>query len=145
VNGPDRAVLLGLQVETMDVGEIRHFASADEKMQQQARVALDRALEGRPARWDIEWPVQFEGTSIGLGIYVAGLVATGKLAPDPTLAATGHLDVTGEVRWVDGVAPKLAAAQTSGMRRVLLPEENRQEADAALAQLASPAPLKLLF
>jgi ribonuclease HIII len=145
VNGPDRAIMLGLQVEAIDAGEIRHFASADEKMQQQAKVALDRALHGGPARWDIEWPVHFEGSSMGLGIYVAGLVALGKLPPDPTLAATGHLDVTGEVRWVDGIAPKLAAALEGGVRRVLLPEENRQEAEAALVRLGSEVPLQLLY
>jgi ribonuclease HIII len=145
VNGPDRAILLGLQVEAIDAGEIRHFASADEKMQQQAKVALDRALEGRAARWDIEWPVHFEGTSIGLGVYVAGLTALGKLPPDPTLAATGHLDITGEVRWVDGIASKLAAATASGVRRVMLPEENRKEAEDALAHLGSAMPLQLLY
>src|SRR5205823_4709730 len=47
--------------------------------------------------------------------------------------------------WVDGIASKLAAAIASGVRRVVLPEENRNEAEDALSRLGSEVPLQLLY
>jgi hypothetical protein len=97
-------------------------------MEQQARVALEPHLQGRGARWDIEWQVRFGGQSLGLPLYVALLVATGQLRSDPLLAATGRLDIGGVVHGVEGVTAKLEGALRSGIRRVILPEDNRAEA-----------------
>lgn len=144
VDGHGQGYVLGLQLQPTTSG-VKHVAEADQAMTQQAIVAIDRAMDGGGAKWDIEWPVSFEGTSIGLGVFVAGLVARHLLPPDAGLAATGHLEVTGAIRAVSGIAAKLNAAALSGIRRVLLPHANRAEGEAWLEQVQGAAPVALLY
>lgn len=120
--------VLGLQLAPGG-SEIQAFAPVRAAMEQQAKLALKFALDGG-ARWGIEWVLPFEGESIGLGLYVAGLVARSVLREDPLVAATGRIDVDGRVVGVSGIEAKLRAAARSGMRRVILPQENEDEASA---------------
>jgi len=136
--------VLGLQIQPTH-SEVKHFAEADGAMTQQATVAIDRAMDGGGAKWDIEWPVSFEGSSIGLGLFAAALVARHILPTDAALAATGHLEVTGAVRGVSGIAAKLSAARLSGMRRVMVPLANRAEAEHWLQQVRNGPPPALLY
>ena len=129
----ERGFALGLQVKLTDSGVHHCAARVDDVMLQQAEIALREALGDQGADWDAQWPFPYEGQSIGLGLYVGALVAKQQLAPDALTAATGRLDVGGHVRGVAGIAAKLEAAQESGIRRVVLPEENRVEAQAAPA------------
>jgi ribonuclease HIII len=129
----ERGFALGLQVKLTDSGALHCAARVDDVMRQQAEIALREALADQGADWDAQWPFPYEGQSIGLGLYVAALVAKQQLPPDALTAATGRLDVGGHVRGVAGIAAKLEAAREGGIRRVVLPEENRVEAEAAPA------------
>ena len=125
-----RALVLGLNLGANQSGVIRPHVEADPEMQHQATKALGRALgEGQGADWDIEWPLQYEGASIGLGLYVAGLVYRNVLSSDPLLAATGQIEVDGSVTGVAGILVKLEAARRAGIRRVLMSEDNRDDAE----------------
>lgn len=128
-----RGFVLGLEVKPNDTGVIHCAGQVEPDMEQQARLALAEALGQEGAKWDIQWPLKYEGASIGLGLYIAALVAKKLLPPDSLTAATGRLDVGGHVRGVAGIAAKLDAARASGIRRVVLSEENRAEAEAAAA------------
>lgn len=137
----ERGFLLGLQVKLNESGVHYCAARVDDKMRKQAEIALREALGEQGADWDVQWPFPYEGESIGLGLYVAALVAKQQLLPDALTAATGRIEVGGHVRGVAGIAAKLEAARESGIRRVVLPEENRSEADAAPASSG----LELIF
>jgi ribonuclease HIII len=137
----EQGFLLGLQVK-LTTSSVHHCAArVDDAMRKQAEIALREALGSEGADWDVQWPFPYEGESIGLGLYVAALVAKQQLPPDALTSATGRLDVGGHVRGVAGIAAKLEAARESGIRRVVLPEENRAEAEAAPAS----AELQLVF
>jgi ribonuclease HIII len=141
VDGDDRGFVLGVQVVRNKSGVFHAAARVDDAMSKQAEIALREALGGKGADWDIEWPFPYEGESIGLGLYVAALIEMQQLPPDALTAATGRIEVGGHVRGVGGIATKLEAARASGIRRVVLSEENRQEADAAPAS----ADLELIY
>lgn len=126
-----RGFVLGVQVVPNKSGQIKPHLEIGADMKSQAAMALGKALSGRGAEWTIEWPLPFDGSSIGLALYVAAQVAIGQLRVDPLLAASGEVDLNGDVRRVAGIAVKLAAAKRSGIRRVLLAEENRGDAEAA--------------
>jgi len=125
-----RGFVLGVQVVPNESGEIQAHLEVGDEMKVQASSALSTALPGRGAKWAIEWPLPFDGASIGLALYLAAQVATGQRKADPLLAASGEIDLNGDVRRVAGIEAKLRAAQRSGIRRVLLAEENRPDAEA---------------
>jgi ribonuclease HIII len=130
VDAETNGYLLGLKVSLDGAGGVRPFVRVDDDLAHEASVALALALEGRGGRWDIEWPLSFEGRSIGIALYIAGLVANQTLKPDPLLAATGQIDVNERVLPVGGIEAKLNAALAAGIRRVVLPEANRVQAEA---------------
>ena len=72
-----------------------------------------------------------EGSAYDLPIALAVLGAAGIL-PDPgePLLAIGELRLDGEVRPVHAVLPAIAAGLGAGIRRFLVPVENRSEASA---------------
>jgi ribonuclease HIII len=131
VDASDVGWVLGVQIVLNQDGKVTAFPSVDDTMEHQARAALEPHLDGRGAHWDIEWPVSFGGASVGLSLYVSLLVATNQLKPDPLMAVTGSVDIGGGVHGVEGIGAKLRAAAGSGMRRVVLPEDNRPEAEAS--------------
>jgi ribonuclease HIII len=137
----EQGFVLGLQVRPTDSGAYHCASQASEAMRQQAEYALREALAAQGADWGVQWPLTYEGESIGLGLYVAALVAKQQLPSDALTAATGRIDVNGHVRGVGGIAAKLEAARESGVRRVVLSAENREEAEAAPAS----ADLELIF
>jgi ribonuclease HIII len=140
----ERGYVLGVQVHVDASGQIRPRAEVGPLMRHQAEISLTKALpSGAGAEWDIEWPLQFDGASIGLALYVGTLVAQGGFRSDPLLAATGEIDINERVQRVTGIAAKLEAARRRGIRRVLLPEANREEAQATEA--ATDPNLKLIF
>jgi len=133
-------VVLGVRVVCNDSGDIKAMAEVAHDLENQAEIALREALPtGRGARWNLEWStVPSEGESIGLGLFVAAAVELGHLASDPLLACTGRLDIGGVVMPVGGISGKLHAAYRSGMRRVLLPQGNREEAMSVIAEGGLP-------
>ena len=134
VISPDRAagLCLGLNVLEGDRPGIYGIDAVDLEMDKQAATVLSAFEADHPAiKWSLEWPLRYAGESIGLALRVAALVAFNRLRPDPLLAATGAVSADGRVRHVEGIAAKLVAARDAGMRRVLLPRENEEEATAA--------------
>lgn len=121
-----RGYCLGIFVEPSGSGPMRAFANADKAMLQQAKFAFDGSeISGR---WLIEWPTDFGGESIGVGLAIARLVVGRELKPDPLLAATGALQVDGRIVGVTGIDAKLHAAADCGIRRVVLSAENEEDA-----------------
>ena len=68
-----------------------------------------------------------DGPSAGvtLSAAIASLV-TGK-AVDPAVAMTGEITLRGEVCPIGGLTEKLMAAQRAGVRKVFIPEDNRDD------------------
>jgi len=132
----------GMQLKLREDGEISSDDRLGEALRTQAARALHAAFgESTGGVIELEWALPVEGRSIGLAVVLAGHVARRELPVDPLTAATGAVDVNGAVLGVEGIGPKLEAAAEAGIRRVLLPEENRGEADASPAA----STLELLF
>ncbi|WP_029149731.1 YifB family Mg chelatase-like AAA ATPase [Microbacterium indicum] len=72
-----------------------------------------------------------QGSAFDLAIAVAALATDGRLDPE-SLARTvhiGELGLDGRVRAVPGVLPSVVAAVRAGRPRIVVPEENRAEAE----------------
>ena len=71
-----------------------------------------------------------EGTAFDLPIAVALLCACNRLLPDAfeDTLIIGELGLDGEIKAVKGVLPIVAMAEKKGIRKCILPYENRQEA-----------------
>jgi Lon-like ATP-dependent protease len=84
------------------------------------------------SRYDIH--IQFVGTSDGVegdsasvSIATAVISALEGVPVDQSLAMTGSLSVRGQVLPVGGVTAKVEAAADSGIKRVLIPEDNLED------------------
>ena len=124
---------LGIQLVPRESGQETLWSEADQAVQEQARIALRTGLPGQGWEARIEWPATYVGESVGLPLYVAGLVVRGDLMRHSLTGATGRLDIGGRVTGVSGIEEKIAAARCIGMRRVLVPRENYDEAVAVAA------------
>jgi ATP-dependent Lon protease len=113
----------GVVVATGKLGEI-----AREAVQNVS--ALIKKYTGEDiSRYDIH--IQFVGTSDGVegdsasvSIATAVISALEGVPVDQSLAMTGSLSVRGQVLPVGGVTAKVEAAADSGIKRVLIPEDN---------------------
>ncbi|HKS59760.1 MAG TPA: ATP-dependent protease LonB, partial [Thermoplasmata archaeon] len=113
----------GVVVATGKLGEI-----AREAVQNVS--ALIKKYTGEDiSRYDIH--IQFVGTSDGVegdsasvSIATAVISALEGVPVDQSVAMTGSLSVRGQVLPVGGVTAKVEAAADSGLRRVLVPEDN---------------------
>lgn len=113
----------GVVVATGKLGEI-----AREAVQNVS--ALIKKYTGEDiSRYDIH--IQFVGTSEGVegdsasvSIATAVISALEGVPVDQSVAMTGSLSVRGQVLPVGGVTAKVEAASDSGLRRVLIPEDN---------------------
>jgi Lon-like ATP-dependent protease len=116
----------GVVVATGKLGEI-----AKEAVQNVS--ALIKKYTGEDiSRYDIH--IQFVGTSEGVegdsasvSIATAVISALEGVPVDQSVAMTGSLSVRGQVLPVGGVTAKVEAAADSGLRRVLIPEDNRDD------------------
>ncbi|MCI4318593.1 MAG: ATP-dependent protease LonB [Thermoplasmata archaeon] len=116
----------GVVVATGKLGEI-----AREAVQNVS--ALIKKYTGEDiSRYDIH--IQFVGTSDGVegdsasvSIATAVISALEGVPVDQGLAMTGSLSVRGQVLPVGGVTAKVEAAADSGLKRVLVPEDNLED------------------
>jgi ATP-dependent Lon protease len=116
----------GVVVATGKLGEI-----AREAVQNVS--ALIKKYTGEDiSRYDIH--IQFVGTSDGVegdsasvSIATAVISALEGVPVDQSVAMTGSLSVRGQVLPVGGVTAKVEAASDSGIRRVLIPEDNMED------------------
>jgi ATP-dependent Lon protease len=76
-----------------------------------------------------------DGPSAGVGM-VTSLASLFSGRPVPSdMAMTGEITLRGKVLPVGGIKEKLLAAKRAGIRAVVLPEKNRQDADEIPASL----------
>jgi len=116
----------GVVVATGKLGEI-----AKEAVQNVS--ALIKKYSGEDiSRFDVH--IQFVGTSDGVegdsasvSIATAVISALEGVPVDQSVAMTGSLSVRGSVLPVGGVTAKVEAAADSGLKRVLIPEDNMED------------------
>lgn len=68
-----------------------------------------------------------DGPSAGLAVVLAMLSAIQKKPARQDVAVTGEVSIQGRVKQVGGIPEKIYGARQAGMRKVLLPEENRND------------------
>ena len=68
-----------------------------------------------------------EGDSASVAVAVSILSALKNIPIKQDLAMTGSLSIRGEVLPVGGVTPKIEAAIEAGIRKIIVPEANRQD------------------
>jgi len=125
----NEGIALGISLIKQDAGK-RIVSDADQEMQEQVVLACEAAgLEGWTTK--LEWPAGFGGESIGLPMYVAALISQRKVPGHALTGSTGRLELGGRVTGVFAIAAKIDAARRIGIRRVIVPEENLQEAQCA--------------
>lgn len=122
---------LGITVAKMEAGQARLWTDADRGIREQAQIALAAAMPGEGWEANIEFPASYAGESIGLPLYVAGLVVRNRIQRHALTAATGKLVPGGKVVGVTGIRAKIEAARRIGIRRILVPRENLEEARSA--------------
>ncbi len=83
-------------------------------------------------RFNIPGGIPVDGPSAGVALAIALMSALSGKAPDPFLAATGEVTISGEVRPVGGVREKAEAAFRAGATRVIIPADNWDESLRAI-------------
>ncbi len=113
----------GVVVATGKLGEIAREAV------QNVSALIKKYTGADISRYDIH--IQFVGTSEGVegdsasvSIATAVISALEGVPVDQSVAMTGSLSVRGQVLPVGGVTAKVEAAADSGLKRVLIPEDN---------------------
>jgi ribonuclease HIII len=127
----EEGLVLGVKVYEAAGDRVTAMDSIQPEMTKQGTIALSPYAHEQGIGWSLEWPLNFEGSSIGLSLALGGLIARRNVPGDPLLAATGEVTESGRVVGVDSIEAKLRAARDAGIQRVLLPDENRDEAEAA--------------
>ncbi len=121
-------------------GELRSTGRLGEVMRESVHAALTH-IKMDPRRYGIEErrlsddlhvhlpeaAIAKEGPSAGIAVFAALLSALREQALPADLAMTGELTLTGDVLPVGGVRAKLLAAERAGIRRVLIPSDNRAD------------------
>jgi ribonuclease HIII len=130
VEGVAHGWALGIQVIAKPAGEETLWSNANNDIKEQARIALSAAMPGHGWQAQIEWPASYAGESIGLPLYVAGLVARDTIPRHALTASTGRVSLGGRVTAVTGISQKVEAAKRIGIRRLLVPKDNADEANA---------------
>jgi len=73
-----------------------------------------------------------DGPSAGLAVVLAMLSAIQKVPVRQDVAVTGEISIQGKVKQVGGIPEKIYGARQAGMRKVVLPEENRNDVPSGL-------------
>jgi len=68
-----------------------------------------------------------DGPSAGLAVVLAMLSAIQKRPVRQDVAVTGEVSIQGKVKQVGGIPEKIYGARQAGMRKVIVPEENRND------------------
>lgn len=73
-----------------------------------------------------------DGSALDSAIAIGILAASGQIEKgiDSSVAVLGELGLDGRLRPINGVLPMLIALQEAGMKKIFVPEENKEEAGA---------------
>jgi ATP-dependent Lon protease len=85
-----------------------------------------------------------DGPSAGISMCTALVSELTKSPVDPSVAMTGEITLRGRVLPVGGLKEKLLAARQHGIKKVILPQENKAEVDEIKAELGSDIALKFV-
>ncbi len=139
---------LEIQVNTMPgKGELKLTGQMGEVMQESAQIAFTYArsiAEEYGVAGDFFAEHNFhlhipagavpkDGPSAGITMATAMLSAFAERPADHLVAMTGEINLRGKVMPIGGLKEKLLAANMAGIKRVLIPEENRKD----LAELSA--------
>ncbi|MEW8977827.1 MAG: Lon family ATP-dependent protease [Symbiobacterium sp.] len=94
--------------------------------------AVVRRVTGEDlSNWDVHVNVvgggRIDGPSAGTAIYLAMISAIQGRPIRQDVAITGEVSIRGAVRAIGGVYEKIYGARQAGMKRIVLPEENRKD------------------
>ncbi len=104
-------------------GSVENVVSALSRFANMDQTKLD-------IQFNIPGGIPVDGPSAGVALFIALMSAyTGKAACH-TLASTGEVTISGEVRPVGGVREKIMAAEAAGAERVLIPFSNWEDSFA---------------
>lgn len=123
INAPTAGT--GVIKEVNDTSSLMHTAARKVFLHYQSRSLAAK-------QWDIIWEIsrsdiQYDGESIGLGLYAAILVTVDRLKIDSYTAFTGKVETDGSICRIEHLDAKLAAAHKLGIRRVFIPVENSEK------------------
>lgn len=135
---------LEIEVNTMPgKGELILTGQMGDVMQESARIALTyvrSVVSGRKYKVDEEYfdthslhlhipegAVPKDGPSAGVTMATAILSAVTKIPVLSEVAMTGEITLRGRVLPIGGLKEKLLAAKTAGMKKVLVPVENKSD------------------
>ncbi len=76
-----------------------------------------------------------DGPSAGLAIFLAIYSAFENFPLRQDIAVTGELSIRGEIRAVGGIPEKIYGAKQAGIKKVLVPEENRKDVPLGLKNI----------
>ncbi|HEV8353208.1 MAG TPA: Lon family ATP-dependent protease [bacterium] len=70
---------------------------------------------------------QIDGPSAGVAVVLAMLSALQRRPVRQDVAVTGEVSIQGKIKQVGGIPEKITGARQAGMRKIIIPEENRQD------------------
>lgn len=133
---------LEIQVNTMPgEGKLKLTGQMGEVMQESAQIAYTYVRSiGEQYGVEVDYfdthdfhlhipagAVPKDGPSAGITMATAMLSAFAERPVDHLIAMTGEINLRGKVMPIGGLKEKLLAANMAGMKRVLIPEENRKD------------------
>lgn len=86
-----------------------------------------------------------DGPSAGITMCVALVSALTKNPTKPAVAMTGEVTLRGRVLAVGGLKEKLLAARQHAMKKVLVPEENRNDIEEVLKDIGALDNLEIIY
>ncbi len=85
-----------------------------------------------------------DGPSAGITIFAALLSLLTRRPANRDVALTGEMTLSGRILPISGIREKLLAAKRAGVRRVLLPQANKEEVEALGADVTEGLELLLV-
>src|SRR5207247_10132845 len=68
-----------------------------------------------------------DGPSAGLAVVLARLRTVQRRTMRQEVAVTGEVSIQGKIKQVGGIPEKIYGARQAGMRKVIIPEENKTD------------------
>ncbi|MDR0472807.1 MAG: endopeptidase La [Treponema sp.] len=135
------AILPVESISSSGSGELIITGNLGDVMKESARIALsylksvrdqydikEKSLEKTDFHIHVpEGAIPKDGPSAGITLACSILSTICRIPPKPAIAMTGELTLTGRVLPIGGLKEKLLAAIRNGMKKVILPNDNRED------------------